>query len=375
MRRRPTPPLQPRPPSLDRLTGGLGAAEETTRARRELATLDGLRGVAAFAVVLMHVSVLAPHAYLAVDLFFVLSGCVLEHAYGARLATGWSPLAFLWRRVRRLYPLYALGLAIGVLAVSAALVLGRGAGWNPWSLAAAAAGGVVMAPLWGPGETPLYPLNFPAWTLGAELLANAAYALLYRWLSTPLLLILTVTGALATGWLAWGHGSLNAGATWPGIGLGMARVAFAFPAGVLLRRLTRGAALPPVAGLLALLAACLILYAAPGAAQARAYDLLAALIAWPVLISIGAASELKGWPRAIAVELGAASYGVYVTAVPLFILVHAVLRARGLRADILPWPAALVFCAALFGAALVTRRAVGGRPAGLAPSPSSRRPC
>lgn len=346
----------------------MGAAEASTRARRELATLDGLRGVAAFAVVLMHVSVLAPHAYLAVDLFFVLSGFVLEHAYGARLAAGWSPRAFLWRRLRRLYPLYALGLAISVLAVGAALALGRGAGWSAGSLTAAAVSGAVMAPLWSPGDTPLYPLNFPAWTLLAELLANAAYAVLYRWLSAPVLLAAILAGVLVTATLAWGHGSLNAGAVWPSAGLGLARVAFAFPAGVLLRRLTRGASLPSVAGLLALLAAGAILYAAPGGIDARAYDLAAALAAWPLLIAIGAAGDLRGWARAAAVELGAASYGVYVTAVPLFILVHAVLHARGLRTDTLPWPQALAFCAALFGAAFVVRRVVGARPAGAASS-------
>ena len=49
-------------------------------------TLDLLRGVAATAVVTLHFSnifgtpELLPHAYLAVDLFFVLSGFVIAHA-------------------------------------------------------------------------------------------------------------------------------------------------------------------------------------------------------------------------------------------------------------------------------------------------------
>jgi peptidoglycan/LPS O-acetylase OafA/YrhL len=328
-----------------------------------MATLDGLRGVAAFAVVLMHVSVLAPHAYLAVDLFFVLSGFVLEHAYGARLAAGWSPAAFLRKRIRRLYPLYALGLSISILAVGAALLLHRGAGWTPGSLAAAALTGAFMAPLWSSGDAHLYPLNFPAWTLLAELGANAVYGWAYRRLSAPMLFAWTLACGLLLGWLVLGHGTLNAGATWADFSIGLARVGFAFPLGVMLRRMTPRT-LPPLAGLLAMLAACAILYAPFGGAQAPALDLMAAVIAWPLLIAVGAASSLKGWARAIAVELGAASYGVYVTAVPVFILVHAVLRAGGLKTDTLPWPGALAFCASLFAAAFIVRRLTGRRTAG-----------
>ncbi len=303
----------------------------------------------------MHVSGGAPHAYLAVDLFFVLSGFVLEHAYGARLAEGWSARAFLAKRIRRLYPLYALGLAISVLAVGGALMLGRGTGWSAASLAAAAASGAVMAPLWTPGDTALYPLNFPAWTLLAELAANAVFALAYRRLGVKTLLAWTVTWALILGWLTMAHGSLNTGVTWGTFALGMARVAFAFPAGVLLKRMSR-ISLPPMAGALALLAAGWILYAPAGTVDARLYDLAAAIIAWPVLIGLGAAAQIRGLARAVAVQLGAASYGVYITAAPLFILVHAGLRARGLTTDLLPWPEWLLFCVALFGAALVVRR-------------------
>src|ERR1700754_3601627 len=79
--------------------------------------LDGLRGVAAFAVILDHVASTTlrswfPGRYLAVDFFFVLSGFVLAHAYGARLgqqglakpgqAASLNPLGFLRIRLIRL---------------------------------------------------------------------------------------------------------------------------------------------------------------------------------------------------------------------------------------------------------------------------------
>lgn len=318
--------------------------------------------MAASAVVLMHASLLAPHAYLAVDLFFMLSGFVLEHAYGARLADGMGAPTFLWRRIKRLYPLYALGLAISILAVGGALVLGRGAGWTPGSFLTAALTGAIMAPAWpatgAAGAAPLYPLNFPAWTLLAELLANAVFAGVYRRLSAPVLVIWTLAAAAITAALAWSYGALDGGAAWPSLHLGIARVAFAFPAGVLLRRLVRGR-LPPVFGALALACAGIALYGSIGGLDVRVYDLAAALILWPTLIALAAASEVRGALRMAAVEAGAASYAAYVTAIPAFAIVHALLHARGLQTDKLTWLQAVLFGAALFAAAVVGRRMAG----------------
>ncbi len=336
--------------------------DRSTRAGRELATLDGLRGIAAFAVALMHFSALAPHAYLAVDLFFVLSGFVLEHAYGARLAGGWPPLRFMARRIRRLYPLYAVSLLLCVAAVGGALLLGRGSGWTWGRLLPAAAAGAVMAPFWSPTGF-LYPLNFPAWTLLAELLANLAYALAYRRLTVRVLTVWTVAFALILAALAGRQGSLNAGDLWPTAYVGLARVAFAFPAGVLLRRLIApGAApsLPAWAGAAVLPAAAVALYGSGLGLPAWAWDLPIALIAWPALIAVGARAEVSGILRPAAIALGAVSYGAYVTAIPLFVGVHAVLRSRGLDGDILPWPQALAFCVGLFGLALAIRYATRG---------------
>ncbi|MGO8013281.1 acyltransferase, partial [Rhizobium ruizarguesonis] len=60
----------------------------------------------------------APAAYLAVDLFFCLRGFVIGHAYEKKLIQESSISAndFAIKRLIRLYPLYLLGLLIGVLA-------------------------------------------------------------------------------------------------------------------------------------------------------------------------------------------------------------------------------------------------------------------
>jgi peptidoglycan/LPS O-acetylase OafA/YrhL len=99
-----------------------------------LSNLDALRGIAALAVVLLHVDVysqlLARHvdsdffrrAYLMVDLFFVLSGFVMSHVY-----SGWfdhgvhrgEARRFIAARIARVYPLHLLTLLylVGIVIV------------------------------------------------------------------------------------------------------------------------------------------------------------------------------------------------------------------------------------------------------------------
>ena len=81
-------------------------------------SLNGLRGLAAIIVVLFHAEAffgrqIAPGGYLAVDLFFVLSGFVIAHAYDHKFAQGLPAFTFIRHRLIRFYPLYLLGLLIG----------------------------------------------------------------------------------------------------------------------------------------------------------------------------------------------------------------------------------------------------------------------
>ena len=87
--------------------------------RREIKPLTGLRGVAALWVVACHwvgpevsgiAADIALHGYAAVDLFMILSGYVLGMVYAPGFAPQiWSGFGrFLWQRICRLYPLYAL---------------------------------------------------------------------------------------------------------------------------------------------------------------------------------------------------------------------------------------------------------------------------
>ena len=80
--------------------------------------LDGIRGIAAFSVMLGHMrwpSVISHLPFLTsvtlwVDFFFVLSGFVIARSYFDRLAEGMTVASFMMRRFARLYPLHLLTL-------------------------------------------------------------------------------------------------------------------------------------------------------------------------------------------------------------------------------------------------------------------------
>src|SRR5579875_1689596 len=96
--------------------------DQLARGKRYL-TLDAMRGVAAFFVVMRHAEVQgwSPHySHLAVDLFFLLSGFVLSYAYDERLAAGLRFGKFMAFRLQRLAPIHLFGAILGWLALALA---------------------------------------------------------------------------------------------------------------------------------------------------------------------------------------------------------------------------------------------------------------
>src|SRR5215467_4779870 len=94
-----------------------------------LPCLDGLRGVAAIAVMLFHFNTffLPParlpfvgRAYLAVDLFFLSSGFVMAHVYGRLLARNWRAPGWEFARAccARICPLFAVATLAMTIAVA-----------------------------------------------------------------------------------------------------------------------------------------------------------------------------------------------------------------------------------------------------------------
>ena len=114
-----------------RLSGRLSQASN-----RQLPSLTPLRGVAALWVVLYHYCGTAqffpnlditPHSYLiskgylAVDMFFVLSGFVMAHVYRRAFSEGVGEhyRGFLMARIARLYPLHVFILSLFVVTAAA----------------------------------------------------------------------------------------------------------------------------------------------------------------------------------------------------------------------------------------------------------------
>jgi peptidoglycan/LPS O-acetylase OafA/YrhL len=219
---------------LRRIEGG-----DQLMQRQHYHLLDGVRGLAAIAIMYRHMGALGvptlPQSYLGVDLFFVLSGAVIANAYEEKLTNGMRLSVFMARRAARLYPMILLGLTLGVLNG----LFGDGAGTDHLWLAATLA--LVFLP-----NNPIFNLgnlNGPAWSLTYELASNAAYgAGIYR-LSSRLIVMFTAAAGALLVVAALYKGHLDTGYTLKSAPFGFARVGFSFFAGVLLFRLHKSGSL------------------------------------------------------------------------------------------------------------------------------------
>ena len=330
-------------------------------------TLDGLRGIAALCIMLLHcgswIGQLSEFGYLAVDFFFCLSGFILGYVYDGRAGRGPTTVAFLRGRIRRLYPLYLLGALLGlaVLLGSGGLDLSRRpADAHRLAVLTLAAGLMMPFPLSDP-EQPAWPLNSPSWSLSFEMAASVAYALWLRRAGKASLLALAAAGWVFLCWATVSHGTMEVGfslATLPG---GLARIAFSFPLGVLIARLHgegRLAAIPALhpgvpAALLAAVLFCPLL------CDRRAIEIPAATLVLPLVLVLGIRSPAGPWAPACR-ELGRLSYPLYALHVPIFVGVMTFAPALPERG-----PGALAVAAgacalAVAAAALAVRTRLGG---------------
>jgi peptidoglycan/LPS O-acetylase OafA/YrhL len=152
----------------------------------EVRALTGLRGVAALYVVFFHyfspLSLTNPamcllgHGYLAVDLFFVLSGFVMALNYAGLFSQGVRGSAvrtFLSRRIARIYPLYLL-----TLLIATGLVLIGFLNFTPGSLARTFWPNLLMVQNWSNWES----IETPAWSISAEWFAYMLFPFLLTWI-------------------------------------------------------------------------------------------------------------------------------------------------------------------------------------------------
>lgn len=331
-------------------------------------TLDGLRGIAALAVLIFHAPEMFSslgrqppfpfqEAYLAVDFFFMLSGFVLAHAYEDRLNADLSWSRFMVLRLIRFLPLYLAALSIG--EIEAVYHLLRGTISIREAMIDLGAG-LLFLP--SPTGSYLFPLNPPSWSLFVELVMNALFAAILFCRGTGLLgIVVTVSGgalALAATWPIFGFGpnALGAGFEWHELGAAMLRAQFSFPAGLLLYRLwlrySPRVNLPPIAAAAVLMA---FLSFAPSANWRMTYDLVAAFVAFPAIIFFSAASKPGSLLFKPFDTLGSASYGIYVLQWPvlgcLMLLLYHALGTE--RASHLPLIFGVTFIVVFFSCVLL----------------------
>ena len=209
--------------------------------------LDGLRIIAASAVVLLHYADYVKdhpagrfmvdhteHFNLFVDLFFVVSGFVIASQYLGKVNDLASAGRFIWRRLARIYPLHLATLAF-YLAVAAAIYFGLAKTDNParYPLSDLPAQLLLLHAIDGQRLT----FNFPSWSLSAEMFCYLLFPIVallaarHRALVIPLVVLPALANSIyviATGsepWAEW----INKGGVFralPGFNLGVACYVF-----------------------------------------------------------------------------------------------------------------------------------------------------
>lgn len=318
----------------------------------EITGWTALRGVAALWIVLFHfwpqtagaTPQIIARGYLAVDLFFCLSGAVMMLVHAPRMRAGtFRARSFLWHRFARLYPVHlvTLILAAAILTLGPLVADARPL---PYDMGQMIALHLSLLHAWGITETG--GLNYPSWSIAAEAFAY----LLFPLLALPLLrlpprIAMVCALVLAVLWI----GAVSA--LFPASpftrlenDFGALRIVPEFLIGMALAHLL-GTAIARAKGRALSLAALALM----GAAIATETDLLF-LAATPLLLS-GLLLWRPAPPRAL-LWLGRISYSLYMVhalvQIPGFKLIEMLTGAPDRAAPLwsLPLLTALSLCAA-----------------------------
>lgn len=328
---------------------------------RHLDALTGIRGLAAWGVVFYHVrlslSGLLPapviealgKGYLAVDLFFVLSGFVIWYNYAGRIqGGGWGETkAFLWRRFARVWPLH--GAVLGAFALFALLlgVTGRDASGYPWAELPLH---LLLVQNWG--FLPELAWNHPAWSISTELAAYLLFPALVAvcdWEKLPSWALLGLAGLLALAihlLFAW-NGEATLGAQIEQLGLWRCLAGFAMGMVLsILRQRWQGSRHAAQSSALV----CALLLALAGLMDLPETAFIPAAFFTGLLalaLSRGAAARLFG--SKVLTYLGEISYSTYLAHFGLFIVFKLLFVDASLQ---LGWGQFIGFLALVFAASV-----------------------
>lgn len=281
------------------------------------------------------------HGYLAVDFFFVLSGFVIGFSYDEKMRSGGlSVRKFFARRLIRLHPMVIFGATLGAISflVQGAKTWG-GEAVSPLWIALAFLASMLLLPAFSPsldvrGNTEIFPLNGPTWSLFFEYLGNVFYALFLRRLSRfklALVVVLTFLALAANLFFINENGVYSLGVgwsrqTWNFLG-GFLRMAFSFSLGLLLSRNFA----PSRFSLGFLPASCLIIaiFATPYLGDEATilngvFDLFCVAVIFPSIVYFSASNQTQNAKnQRVSNFLGELSYPLYVVHYPSMYLFYA----------------------------------------------------
>lgn len=291
------------------------------------AFLDGIRGMAAIFVLMRHASdfwnFFPFRSHLAVDLFFILSGFVIAHAYDEKLHSQTISLQkFVLIRLIRLYPVFLLSLAVCVLFLMVKIFTAESLDVTKLNQSIQTIIlTVFFLPAYISGNPRLFPINGPYWSLFFELIVNGIYARFRPWLNNTILFCIVLISGSMVIWAALQHGNLDIGFEWNYLSLwaGFSRAMFGIFLGLMLYRqqnfliqqfgkmCSPWLTFPIIA----------IILASPSLGNWDALlDLLAILVIFPLSVLIASQAVPTRFENILLI-LGSASYPIYVLHQPM----------------------------------------------------------
>jgi peptidoglycan/LPS O-acetylase OafA/YrhL len=290
------------------------------KTKQHFEILDGLRGIAALAVVIFHfmewvftdpAKNFIGHGFLAVDFFFCLSGFVIGYAYDNRIGKI-GVGAFFKKRLIRLHPLVVLGSVLGLLGFFLdpfALPIAYNAG--KLALLFVCSVFLIPFPVMEDRAFNLFGLNAPSWSLFWEYVANIFYAFVLYKVGRRSLAVLTILAAAGICIVSYRAGNLLGGWSKDTFFDGGARVAYSFMAGLLVYR--SNWIIKNRLGFTGLAILLSLAFIMPGSKYNWLTEALVVLFYFPLLVSLGAGSGLSPQLKKVCRFSGNISYPLYMT--------------------------------------------------------------
>jgi peptidoglycan/LPS O-acetylase OafA/YrhL len=283
--------------------------------------LDGLRGIAALAVVTFHFMEWAyadysknfiGHGFLAVDFFFCLSGFVIGYAYDDRIAK-MGTLEFFKSRVIRLHPLVIAGSVLGLLSFLFDPFGGHPELYSTGKIILAFFCSVLLIPLPVIADRGfnLFSFNAPAWSLFWEYVANIVYAFVLYKIGRNILLLLTIFSAVAICLVAHHSGDLMGGWSGPTFWDGSVRISYSFLAGLLIYR--SNLIIKNKLGFIGVAILLFLAFIMPFSQWNWLSEPLVVLFYFPLLIALGAGAIITPGLKKVCIFSGKISYPLYMT--------------------------------------------------------------